>query len=313
LVPALVGDSALGVQAGGRYAWLRGGQALLEEPLAVAARLLQPDKLRLPLYFLLLGAGAGLRGWPALLPILPTLGLSLLSDLPWSTRVAGTYYFVSVSGFIVLSCVLSAQASRRGAPLLWALGASTVAMLLFSPLPVGAFASLNNYRPTPSREVLTRVDEMIPAEARLCVQNNLGPHLATRDFITAALESCASADYQLWHLRYTGGPRYGVFVRQHVPTMLKGTPKQLARRVAAALQSKDFGLLLEQEGFFLFARGEPGRVDSPSAQAAFDRELQALDRSVQAGGEAPLSREWRQRLLGRWRWTDLSNPHATPE
>ena len=66
---------------------------ILEKPQAILGVLFRPDRLRLPLYLLLSGAIAAWRGKSFLLLVLPHLGIGMLSDTVWMTRITGTYYW----------------------------------------------------------------------------------------------------------------------------------------------------------------------------------------------------------------------------
>lgn len=253
-----------------RWQWLGSNPGevittLVTSPGDVLAHLLRPDKVRLPLYLFVCGALAGLRSWPALLLLVPTVGMAMLSSQGWSTRLTGTYYFVFCAAAIILACILSAERTIKGSSkrrpwqLLYLAAATAVLSLLFSPLPHGWFASWSDFAPIESRRLLTEIAGSIPENAELCVQNNLGPHLSQRKHVYSLSRCRPDAEYFLFWLEYTLGPDRGLFVRTS-PNFLHEVEVR-EQTIHRLLATETWGMLYQGSGFYLFGRDIAGTED----------------------------------------------------
>lgn len=311
IVPAL--NQGRGIEKleghGNRYGWLGSGPfgivaGLLKHPLLVAQHLLRPDKLRLPLYLLLSGGVAALfGGWRLLLPLAPQIAAGMLSDLPFNTRLTGTYYWIVSEAFIVLACLYAAEKKRW--PLVYLAAVTAPLSLLLSPLPYGAGSSWSNYSTAPGAELLETARAQIPPLASLCVQNNLGAHFSERPAVHAPPVFCLSAQYALLYLRNVGGPDSGLFVRS-APAYLMGTeqgepPAPLVFAIVRALLlAPEWNLLVLQDGLYLFSRDAPRRVSVDAGVAAYNADLQRFQASV--GDLARDRLPWARYLTQEWGW-----------
>jgi hypothetical protein len=141
---------------------------LLAEPGATFASLLQPDRLRVPVYLLASGLLFGLRGWRLLPLLVPALAAGLLSGTLWTTRITGTYYWIVCEAVVVLACI-DAAARRRASgkrpfaagPLIGLGAATAVLCWLLSPLPFGAGASWQNFAVDGSHRTLAALAHRI--------------------------------------------------------------------------------------------------------------------------------------------------------
>lgn len=263
---------------GNRYAWLGEGArgivlGALAHPLRVARHLAAWRSLRIILYLLLSGAAAGFGAWPLLLPALPQVLQGCLSDLPFNTRVTGTYYWIIAECFIVLACT---AAGRRS---LYALaGATAVFTLLFSPLPYGLGSGWANYAAEPGEAALVPAAREIPPLASLCAQNNLGAHFSQRPAIHVPPVQCLSAQYAILHLRDVGGPDSGLFVRADPQVLMgaaEGTPPlPMAFAVARfLLLAPEWNLLAQGDGVYLFSRDAPRQVSLDAGVRAYHEDV----------------------------------------
>ena len=315
LVPALTGEDGLMRATGDeRYGWLGStpleiARTLFTEPGRVLGHVLSPDRLRLPLYLGLSGGVAAMRSWPMLLLTVPHLALGTLSQISWVTAVTGTYYWILCEAVIVLACIESAavgsaRSGRSVSPKLAYLTLSSAFFsLVFSPLPHSIGASWANYALPPERSSLGEIVARIPADATLCVQNNLGPHLSQRPAILAFRKQCSEADYVLFHLRWVGGPTTGLFARAW-PSILFGQPTDsIVRALNQLIASPEWGLVAQRDGFYLFARNQALRVSRGPMMAEFVRDLSIFRQQLREAEQyrwkaAPL-------LTGRMEWKDL--------
>jgi hypothetical protein len=283
---------------GNRYAWMgegAGGIALgaLQHPLRVIEHLASWRSLRIPIYLLLSGAAAGLGAWPLLLPAIPQVLQGCLSDLPFNTRMTGTYYWVIAECFIALACAASGRKA-----LIALAGATAVFTLAFSPLPYGLGSGWANYSTQPGEAVLDKAANEIPTLASVCAQNNLGAHLSQRPAIHVPPLACLTAQYAIFHLREVGGPDSGLFVRTN-PEYLMGLaegnpPLPMAFTVTRTLLLlPDWNLLAQGDGVYLFSRDAPRRVSLDAGVRAYNEDV---GRFIASSRENAQSR-WR---IARW-------------
>jgi uncharacterized membrane protein len=208
------GQSLLGI------AW-----GLLTHPLDVLRALLGREKLQT-----LVDLAATLGGVPllaplALLPALPVLVLNLLAASPYQNSILA-HYFAPVIPFLFIATVLGAVNARRWlarpslptqtkegdtwlSPVggdrlaaLFALTATVLTALFFSPLPPGwEFRLANYYQVGDHEQAITRTLDLIPAEAIMSAQSGLFPHLSRRPTIYL-FPTVADAEYVVVDLDY---------------------------------------------------------------------------------------------------------------
>jgi len=316
VVPAWGGEGGLMRAVGDeRYGWLGSSplgmlRTVLTEPGRVFGHVFRPDRLRLPLYLALSGGFAAFRSWPILLLAIPQLTLGMLSNIVWVTSVTGTYYWILCEAVIILACIESARiASPRTAqslpwPLAFLAISTAVFSLLFSPLPYGLGSSRASYALPLERKSLREIRTQIPLDASLCVQNNLGPHLSQRPTIVAFWMECQWVDYALFHLRWVGGPNSGLFARG-MPHFLFGQSVGLiVHEVSRLMSSPEWGLLVQKDGFYLFARNQPSRIPRAAMRVEFARDLRTFERQLREADE----RRWEltRFLTGTVGWNDLT-------
>jgi uncharacterized membrane protein len=289
VIPLVDVDEQVEMVAGkaARHKWLGASpgemvMTIVTEPVRVISYALEWFHIRLPIYLLLCGGLAGLRAWRILLLITPFLGIAMLSQGGWLTRVTGTYYWIVAEAVVIISCILSASMRRPMAARPWQLtylGAATVVFsFLFSPLPHGFYASWGNYAPVKEAELLPEIKEKIPDEGWICVQKNLGPHLAHRRDISYWNKPCARAVAHLYFMRHVGGPAYGFFIRDTM--LIYHGVKRRNGRIEALLKSPGWGLTYQKEGFYLFQKGAPSVIGREEAWERFRKDLARFDRDV---------------------------------
>lgn len=278
----------------GRYYYLGDTPAkiimgALKDPVKVFSVVLRPDHLRLPIYFLLSGAAAGLGAWPMLLLIAPSLVLGMTSIIAWPARVTGTYYWVIAEAVIVMACVLAAAKQMKKKPekfpgVLIYLGAATfIFSLLFSPAPYGMGAWRENYKPYAEHRALTEALSMIPQDAEVCVQNNLGPHLSQRPWIRTYPTRCRLEDtkYLLVHLRYNGGPHSGFFTRTLDFFIYQSFLGPYLDGIEKIMNSPDWKLIFRKDGFYLFSRENSAAPKSAEAFSEFKKDAGIMKESYE--------------------------------
>ena len=285
---------------------------LLEDPAATFANLLQPDRLRVPVYLLASGLVFGLRGWRFLPLLLPALAAGLFSGTLWTTRITGTYYWITCEAVVVLACI-EAAARRRATgertvapgPLVGLGLATAVFCCVLSPLPLGAGAWWQNYAVDGSHKTLAALARQIRASDGVSVQNNLGPHLSQRDDVAAFPRRSASARWVLLRIGYWGGPCSGMFVRT-TPRFTHGMElESLVESARDLISSTEWGTVAVTEGFYLFQRGAPDAIPDETARDSLDRDAAgAMASYLEATGHlSPIAGI----TVGRLTWSDLAS------
>ena len=315
MVPLATGGQALERLggAGSRYQWLGEGPlemvaSLLHDPLGVLGALTQPEKLRLPLFLLLCGGVAALRAWRFLLLLAPPVLFAILAEGVWMTRLAGTYYWITCEAIVILACVV-ASTDRQGpprrlpGPLAYLAVATALATLLLSPLPYGMLSRWQHFAVGESWNTLQELRARVPAEAALAVQNNLGPHFSQRRDVAAYPRRLASADYALFHLRYQGGPRTGLFSHTQPELLFGHSPSRLRDAVRERIDDADWGLVFAKDGFFLFQRGGAPILSREDAAARLESDYRTLQHQCQQA--LRWWRPWTRYLVRRLSWDDL--------
>jgi hypothetical protein len=224
------------------------------------------------------------------------------------TRVSGTYYWITCEAIVILACVVAAT-DRRGppgripGPVAYLAAATALATLLLSPLPYGALSRWEHFAVGDVRDTLREVRARVPADAALTVQNNLGPHFSQRGDVAAYPRRLASADYALFHLRYQGGPRTGLFAQTHPNLLFGGSPDRLHDGMRALIESPEWSLVLAKDGFFLFERGGAPALSEEDARARLEADYQTL--VSQCRQAARWKRPWTRYLVGGLTWREL--------
>ncbi len=311
-VPVFNAGNGLWASPINRYTWL--GTHLSAVPTHVVhqlpdiiSQILRPDHLRFVLYLLVSGSIVAFRRWQMLLLIIPALLESLLSNNVWTTRITGTYYWIVPESVIISAVILTAQkfAGRsQKIALLYLLGSTILLSWAFSPLPYGMGSSWDNYAlNTKEYQTLKEIRELIPPNAPLSIQNNLGPHFSHRENIATFPRQLKTANYIILHLRHLSGKNTGYFFR---PSILLTIPSGKIDGIIDFLNSNktDWKLLLKRGGFYVFERDQ----SSPQERQETLQSM-AIDLSIL---RAQLKQAWRGNpriatyLTSDVSWTDLS-------
>jgi hypothetical protein len=306
VIPLLNGGQTISKLSGpdNRYRWL------LDRPAAVPWAVLQPERLRLPLYLLLGGGLVSLRQWRFLLLLVPGMAGALLAVSPWMSRLTGTYYWVAEEAVIVMAAVLASERLGRDRlpwPLVTTATAAGVWSFLLSPLPHSVAASWENHDRTRRASLVREVARSIPAEAELVVQNNLGPQVAQRSRVERYPRRLGEAQYALFYLRHVGGPDLGLFVRPNPDLLLDVSPAALVRGVRRMLLGGDWRLLAQRDGLYLLRRGA-GPPPTAAQVDLFERDTERFGDEVRRAESH--RRWWASWLDGPLRWEDLRGPAA---
>lgn len=278
ILPIITGGELAARGTSNRYDWL------LERPWDILETVTRPDRIRLPIYFLLSGAIAAWRARSWLLLTIPHLAMGLFSATTWMTRLTGAYYWIVIEAVIILACIHAARPTKRHRgpnrwPLIYLAAATAVFTLLFSPLPYGLGSSWENYSVDADRQTLSEVVTQAGLDSpdvALTVQNNLGPQLSQRWDISSFPRRLASVDAIVLHLRYKGGPASGLFVRGSPRFMFGMQPRHLITLSERLARSRDWGLTIRRDGFYVFERGAENVLPESKVLDAIGRDAEIL-------------------------------------
>ena len=294
VVPAIYGEGLSRIAGPrNRHSWIRDSNIF-----GILGHLLRPDRLRLPAY-LLLSTGTLALGVPRLLVVIAPLVIGgMLSKTAWMTQVTGTYYYLPA-----VAILLMAVARRRGAAIA-ACAASLVCSFLLSPLPHSVVSTWSNYPdPAESRALLEQTAKILPPDARMSVQNSLGPWLAHRYDIAAFPQRSETAQYVMFRMRCDFGPSTGLFVRTSPYTMFTFSPEQLANVVRDKIRSPEWSTIAYADGMYLFARNASGGMPREVALHYHQRDRERFLRECADSFAGRIAaRRW---LVGRYTWSDL--------
>lgn len=245
----------------GRYAWLGVGAeniliGFFKQPEKVIDHIAKPDHLRLLFLFALI-IGPAWKAKTFLLPIIPPVMAALLADFSWMTRITGTYYWVICAAIIVIA---SLQLSKK--TILYTFFVSFFLSIVFSPLPYSLSTSISHFYVNNHLDKVKDLMELVPSEAPLCVQNNLGPHFSQRHYIHSFNGDC-NAKYAVFYLKYVAGPNVGVSAKT-LPEMLIGRdPKELAEEIMQLLEKPEWGVIAMNEGVYIFEKNSDRKSEDP--------------------------------------------------
>jgi uncharacterized membrane protein len=261
---------------------------------AIFIHLARPDRLRVPLYFLISGALAGIRSWPILLLLLPTMleGMLTSYSIPFETRITGTYYWICPETFIILSCIFSSEhyfkdpPARVPLPLTYLCVITLILSFLLTPLPYGVFSDWNNYELPKERGTLDEMIRLIPSSAPVSVQNDLGSHLSHRNMIAVYPRHLKQAEYALFFVHDVSGTETNLTAKT-CDFLCDPYPVEVITRM---INWRDWGLITHKDGFYLFGRGYP-RPDPQEVMKAIDADAQTFNRARKKGAR-----------FYRWAW-----------
>lgn len=301
VVPAFYGEGLSRIAGTrNRHSWIAQSNIF-----TILGHLVRPDRLRLPLYLLLSTGAVGL-GAPRLLVIVAPLVIGgMLSKTAWMTQVTGTYYYLPAVAILLMAAARFAREHRKPVAIASAaLIASVVCSFLLSPLPHSIVTTWDNYPdPAPSRALLRKTADLLPVDARMSVQNNLGPWLAHRYDVAAFPQRSETAQFTMFRMRCDFGPSTGLFVRTSPYTMFTFRPEQLADVVRDFIRNPQWQTIAYADGTYLFAKEQAGGMPRELALRVHRRDRERFLRECRdsfAGRVA--ARKW---LVEKFDWSDL--------
>jgi hypothetical protein len=156
---------------------------------------------------------------------------------------------------------------------LYFLYSNIVLSVLFSPAPHSLWARSSDFATVPTLPSLAEVGKALPAEASLCVQNNLGPHFSHRQRIQM-FGRCGPDDYLMIHPRDIPMPE--TMLTAKLFNFLYGLEfVRYAELVRSIGSSGKWRLEAEKDGYYLF-RSDPTAGVDPALVDRLNHELDNL-------------------------------------
>ncbi|MFH1598390.1 MAG: DUF2079 domain-containing protein [Patescibacteria group bacterium] len=259
-----------------RYAWLGGSltevvKNLFTNPSQTLSYIFQYEKIRYLFYLLMPVFGLAVFS-PMVLVALPIIGINLLSsiNMPYNLYF---YHSAIITPMIMVAAILALKKHFLGSKYLhYFLAAIVVASLtinyIFSLTPWTARYSLEDFRPTAHAKKISEIKELIPDEASLSIQHNLGSHFTQRRNIFRFPLSYNEAEYVL--LDYTD-PYYNnreqIF---HFDYSLQMPRNIWFDLTVELINSPDYGVIFFEDGFLLFQKGAARNLNDQAHSDIFE-------------------------------------------
>ncbi len=244
-----------------RYAWLGGSftevvKYIFTHPGEILIYIFQFEKIRY-LFYLLMPVFSLAVFSPMALVALPIIGINLLSsiNMPYNLYF---YHSAIIAPMIMVAAIFALKKHFIDSKYLhYFLVAILISSLtinyIFSLTPWTVKYSLEDFRPTAHAKKINEVKELIPDDASLSVQHNLGSHFTQRRNIFRFPLAYNQAEYVL--LDFTD-PYYNnpdqIF---HLDYALQMPRNIWIDLTAELINSSEYGVVLSEDGYLLFQKG----------------------------------------------------------
>lgn len=198
------------------------------------------------------------------LAAVPAILINLLTYSNWQTQPIGTYYAVSIATTLLCSALYGYTVVRNFNKKLsnyffgLLIGMILVLGTIFSPAPHGLISKWADFARGDSYRDLMEIKKMIPDDASMAAQNNIGAHFAARKEIYS-LEQYRKKypDYVLIHINSPVRRQWSIFFDKRLKTYVRAFV-DYERQVNRLVKGKEY-LFVHQEGdFYLFRHWSGG-------------------------------------------------------
>ncbi len=290
VIPAFspTGSSALintGVSST-RYSWLGSNlseifQTITERPWWIVQNIFGAKQLDFLLSLLLPLLGLSFFSGLFLLTV-PILVINFLSHFIMTYNV-NFYHSVILVGIIYFAAIFSfekmvGQKSWQKIFLPLILIASLVSSYFYSVSPISANYGLKDYRPSANANLLKEVKPLIPADAAVSLQHNLGPHFANRRKLFQFPFMVPKSDYVILDLYdpYTDNPKSFFYFNSALlgsQDYDEATFNAWLNYIYQMFTINDFGVIYSKDGWLVFKRGASQELNK-SAKNDFEQALE---------------------------------------
>ncbi len=229
------------------------------------------------IYLFLQGGFLAMLSPISLIAAIPNFAQNILSQAPHTTTLAGMYYTGVIITVIYSSCVYSLLKLNKLflRALLAAFIIQTVVFsFVFSPTPYGLLNIWGDLMPTHNIKAFNDILSLIPDDASVAAQNNIGAHLAGRELIVSRTENFSKVDYMLLSVHLPIFRLQNRYFKNH-GTLLGYGKEYFTEHVVKAFSNRDFGIISYHPPFYLFKRGHP-RTLNRTAKLNVVRELEGI-------------------------------------
>jgi len=189
---------------------------------------------------------------------LPVLLIYFLSSF-WLTYSIYYYHSAPLTGIIYFAAIFSfarlikAQKYRR-LFLILILIASILVSYFYTITPLAKYYSWSDYKPSVHAKIISEVKKIIPNNASLSVQHNLGPHFTDRRQLYSLPKKIGEADYILIDVY---NPYYGESDKQFfgLRDILAKPLADWAKIIEDVFNDARYGLIYDNDGYFIFQKG----------------------------------------------------------
>jgi uncharacterized membrane protein len=172
-----------------RYAWLGSSpgeiiRKIITDPLSIAAALVSPERIKYLFLLVMPVFSLAIFAWPILI-ILPLILINILSSNSMTFNIS-FYHSAIFAPFVYFSSIVVFKKWLLGirkikiafAALLLAF--SFICAVMFGLTPLSNHYSLNDFTPSDHSKKISEIKKILPTDAELSVQHNLGPHFTER-------------------------------------------------------------------------------------------------------------------------------------
>ncbi|OGM18705.1 hypothetical protein A2686_03460 [Candidatus Woesebacteria bacterium RIFCSPHIGHO2_01_FULL_38_10] len=257
-------------------------QTLITKPWIVGTSLLSMDRVVYVIW---------LFGSAFFLPVLslevfflslPSLFINLLSENSAMHYPFFFYYSAPILPFLFLATIFSLLKIKKLIPnslsfvCLGLLLILTLMSIKISPAPYSSRTSIADYSVSEHSRKIFKIKNIIPSDASLSVQNNLGAHLSQREKVYTFPYKARESDYVLVDVNdpYDGFSNIG-------PDFIFLTQLEFENyyeQILSLFENPDYGVIyFTEDGFLLFKKGY-NKDQNESAEQTFFNNFEAIKR-----------------------------------
>ena len=259
---------------------------MVTKPGLVARLILSPEKLAYVLGLLMSGGFMSLWAPAVVAMALPSLVINLLSSNSMMYQSYGYYYPAVNMAVVMVAAVVGLGRLREDKPKKWKMaggGMLALGMLLswlYSPVPGSRVSSRGEFGVSEHARLFEEVERVVPKEASVSVQNNLGASLAMRRRIITFPYGVGEAEFVVLDV---ADPYEVVRVSPRQRNFVYITGMSLAdyrSQVEAMFGRSDYGVVHASDGYLVFEKGKT--IDSKEARAMFEGRMRGLEERYQS-------------------------------
>jgi dolichol-phosphate mannosyltransferase len=256
--PALISN---GSQYQSRYAWLGNSlgeiiKNMIANPLFIIETIFSAERIRYLVMLIVPVFSLAAYSWPVII-VFPLILINLLSSFSMTYSVY-FYHSAVLIPFIFFSAIISFRKLFLGNlkfEKLFAilfLAFSLGSFWFFSLFPLALNSKLSDFLPSQNAKEIKKIQTIIPADASLSVQNNLGPHFSERREIYRFPLKIQESDYVILN-RYDSyrNDLQKVFGFYYA---LQMSAEDQKNKIEELKNSPNFKVILDDENYLVFKK-----------------------------------------------------------